>query len=142
MKTAGLGRHDMRQLLRRYGSVNVPIFGVGLIVYGTVMILAPERSFGALAYQQGPFLLCGKNWWGAAFVIASILALTIRHLTAIFPLMCVVAGWGIAMMIAAATVDGVSPLAGIYPMMVAVALLVSVAIRGFRPPHLRRARAE
>jgi len=49
---------------------------------------------------------------------------------------------GKALMIAAATVDGVSPVAGIYPMMVAVALLVSVAIRGFRPPHLRRARAE
>jgi hypothetical protein len=134
--------------VRRYGSVNVPIFSLGLIIYGAVMVLAPLQSFHALVYQEGPFLLAGQRWWGLAFVASSVIALMVRHLLAIFPLLLVVSGWAVAMLIAAATVDGVSPVAGIFPAMVAVALLVSVSIRGFRPPHLRpdarpiRARAE
>jgi hypothetical protein len=132
VRTAGKG-----EAVRRYGSVNVPIFSIGVIIYGAVMVLAPLQSFRAIAYRQGPFLLVGQRWWGLAFVAAGVTALMVRHLLAVFPLLLVVSGWAVAMLIAAATVDGVSPVAGIFPAMVAVALLVSVSIRGFRPPHLR-----
>jgi uncharacterized membrane protein len=77
---------------------------------------------------------------------SAVIALVVRHLLAVFPLLLSVSGWAVALLIAAATVDGVSPVAGIFPAMVAVSLLVSVSIRGFRPAHLRadvdRARAE
>lgn len=119
----------------RYGSVNVPITSVGVIVYGIILLTSPAASFVAKAYQQGPFLLAGQHWWGVGFVAAGLLALGIRHLLAVFPLLLFVSGWAISMALAAAAVEGVSPVAGIAWGIIAAELLVSVSVRGVAAPE-------
>lgn len=118
----------------RYGSVNVPITGAGVIVYGTILLASPASSFTGNAYQQGPFLLAGQHTWAVAFIAAGLLALAIRRLLAIFPLLLFVAGWAISMVLAALTVDGVAPTAGVAWAIIAAELLVSVSIRGITAP--------
>lgn len=117
-------------MLRRYGSVNVPITSLGVIAYGTIMAISPVASFTSLALQKGPFLLASQRAWGVAFIVSGLLALAIRHVLGVMPLLAVVAGWGVSLMLTALTVEGVSPVAGIAWAIIAVQLLVSVSIRG------------
>lgn len=122
-------------MLRRYGSVNVPITSLGVIIYGLVMLVSPASSFQAAAYQEGPFQLAGQRAWAVAFIAAGLAALTFHHLLAIMPLLMVVSGWSIFFIIAAVDVDGVSPTAGIAWAIIATQLLVSVSIRGTAARH-------
>lgn len=119
--------------MRRYGSVNVPITSVGVITYGMILLVAAPASFRLPAYTQGPFAIVGREWWAVGFIAAGVIALLVRHLVAIFPLLMMTTGWAFALGIAALTADGVSPTAGLSWFIIAVQLLVSVSIRGFRP---------
>ncbi len=116
--------------MARYASVNVPISAATAVLVGGIMLASPPRSFGALAYQRGPFLLMPQVAWGAVWVTAGALALAVNHITAITALLAVVACWAILLLYAQITVGGVSPLAGLAWGWGAAMLLRSVAVRG------------
>lgn len=126
--------------MRRYGSVNVPVTSIGVIVYGAIMLFSTPSSFLSPAYTQGPFRLVPREAWAVGFIAAGIVALAMRHLLAVFPLLMMTSGWAFALGLAAATADGVTPTAGLSWFIIAVELLISVSIRGFRPKHLARSR--
>jgi hypothetical protein len=117
----------------RYGSVNVPITSAAAVVYGSILLAADPLSFTAPAFQQGPFLLAERPWWGVAFIASGLLALAMRHVLALLPLLLVVCGWAISLLLASMTVKGVPPTASVWPMALAVQLLWSVSIRGTHP---------
>lgn len=117
----------------RYGSINVPITAVGAVVLGIILLTSPATSFTNPAFQQGPFLLAGQHYWGAAFIAVGLAALLVRHLLGVFPLVVAVCGWAISMVLAALTVDGVAPTAGLAWAVIATQLLVSISVRGVHP---------
>lgn len=127
-------------MLRRYGSVNVPITSLGALIYGTVLLVAPASSFTSPAFAQGPFLFAAQRSWGVAFIAAAVLALTLRHVIAILPLLLAVTGWSVFLVLAAIAGEHVTPTAGISWAIITTQLLVSVSIRGTspRPPRAPR----
>lgn len=117
----------------RYGSVNVPITSAAAVVYGIILLTADPKPFALPAFQQGPFLLLDRPWWGVAFIASGLLALALRHILALFPLLLVICGWAISLLLVSLTVEGVPRTAAVWPLALALQLLWSVSIRGTHP---------
>ena len=116
----------------RYGSGNVPITAVGILLYGTIMLFAPRASYQNPVFSIGPFDLAPKPVWAIAMIASSLLALIFLTWWALFPLLAVVTCWALSIVVAGFSLPQVSPTAGITWLIIAAQLLFGVAKRGVR----------
>ncbi len=119
----------------RYGTYNVPITSVGMIVYGAIMLFAPDSSYVSSAFVEGPFQLAPKNVWAVGMIAAGILALAWLHVFGVLPLLLIVACWTFSIIYAGFVVAGIPPTAGVGWAIITTQLLVGVYRRGVRSIH-------
>lgn len=126
-------RHGLvTRFLNRYPSTNVPVFAIGIIVYGFLILVGPQKPFNAPLYQL-VFQTVHRPVWGVAFMLAGVAALIRVRIETAMLLTFVISLWATNWLVATiAHPDTVPAFSPVLVTAVAVSLAISVARRGAR----------